>query len=83
MLASEKVPLRNRQPEGRGVDRLIPGRGRRVERELRCRWKDDRLRPDGRLRLLEVQPAGGRVMSGAAYRRGRPGLLGSRVGAPA
>jgi methionyl-tRNA formyltransferase len=30
---------------------------------------------DGHLRLLEVQPAGGRRMSGAAFRRGRPALL--------
>ncbi len=34
----------------------------------------------GRLRLLRVQPAGGRPMDGAAYLRGRPGLAGSRVG---
>jgi methionyl-tRNA formyltransferase len=33
------------------------------------------------LRLLEVQPAGGRRMSGAELRRGRPGLVGSRIGA--
>jgi len=31
---------------------------------------------DGRLVLDEVQPAGGRPMTGAALRRGRPGLLG-------
>lgn len=37
---------------------------------------------DGALRLLEVQPAGGRRMSGAELRRGRPGLVGSRVRAP-
>lgn len=30
---------------------------------------------DGRLRLLTVQPAGGRPMSGAAYRRGRPWMV--------
>jgi methionyl-tRNA formyltransferase len=31
---------------------------------------------DGRLlRLLEVQPAGGRAMDGAAFRRGRPGIV--------
>jgi methionyl-tRNA formyltransferase len=35
---------------------------------------------DGRLRLLEVQPAGGRPMDGAAYRRGRPAVVGARVG---
>ena len=35
---------------------------------------------DGRLRLLEVRPAGGRAMDGAAYRRGHPGIVGSRVG---
>ncbi len=29
------------------------------------------------LRLLEVQPAGGRPMSGAAFRRGRPGIVGA------
>ena len=34
---------------------------------------------DGRLRLLEVQVAGGRRMSAAALRRGRPGLVGSRL----
>ncbi len=34
---------------------------------------------DGRLRLLEVRPAGGRPMEGAAYRRGRPAVLGARV----
>ena len=38
---------------------------------------------DGRLRLLEVQPAGGRPMSGAAYRRGRREVLGPPVGGPA
>ena len=35
---------------------------------------------DGRLRLLEVQPAGGRRMDGPALVRGRPGLVGARVG---
>jgi methionyl-tRNA formyltransferase len=35
--------------------------------------------PGGRLRLLEVQPAGGRRMDGAALRRGRPALAGSRT----
>ena len=35
---------------------------------------------DGRLRLLEVQPAGGRCMDAAALLRGRPGLIGARVG---
>ncbi len=35
---------------------------------------------DGRLRLIEVRPANGRPMDGAAYRRGRPGIVGSRVG---
>jgi methionyl-tRNA formyltransferase len=34
---------------------------------------------DGRLRLDEVQPAGGRPMSGEAWHRGRPGLIGSLV----
>ncbi len=34
----------------------------------------------GRLVLLEVQPAGGRPMEGPAFRRGRPSLLGARVG---
>ena len=34
---------------------------------------------DGWLRLDEVQPAGGRRMPGDALRRGRPGLVGSRV----
>jgi methionyl-tRNA formyltransferase len=32
-----------------------------------------------RLVLLEVQPAGGRPMDAAAYRRGRPGVVGARV----
>jgi methionyl-tRNA formyltransferase len=32
-----------------------------------------------RLLLDEVQPAGGRRMAGAAFRRGRPGLVGRRV----
>lgn len=36
---------------------------------------------DGLLRLDQVQPAGGRRMSGAELRRGRPALVGSRVGA--
>ena len=35
---------------------------------------------DGRLRLLEVQPAGGRPMSGAAYRRGHPAIIGQLAG---
>ncbi len=35
---------------------------------------------DGRLRLLQVRPAGGRAMDGAAYRRGHPAVVGSRVG---
>jgi methionyl-tRNA formyltransferase len=34
---------------------------------------------DGWLRLLEVRPAGGRAMNGAAYLRGRPAVIGSRV----
>ncbi len=34
----------------------------------------------GRLILLEVRPAGGRPMDGAAYRRGHPAAVGSRVG---
>jgi methionyl-tRNA formyltransferase len=33
----------------------------------------------GRLRLLEVRPAGGRTMDGPAYRRGRPAVVGARV----
>ncbi len=33
----------------------------------------------GRLRLLDVQPAGGRRMSWSDYIRGRPGIVGSRV----
>jgi methionyl-tRNA formyltransferase len=36
----------------------------------------------GRLRLIEIQPAGGRPMPTAAWRRGRPGIEGSMV-APA
>lgn len=38
---------------------------------------------DGRLRLLLVQPAGGRVMTGSEYRRGRPWIVGSVVAAGA
>jgi methionyl-tRNA formyltransferase len=38
---------------------------------------------DGRLRMLEVQPAGGRPMSGAEYRRGHAGILGQPVGGAA
>jgi methionyl-tRNA formyltransferase len=34
---------------------------------------------DGLLELLEVQPAGGRRMSGQELMRGRPGLLGSVI----
>lgn len=34
---------------------------------------------DGRLRLLEVRPAGGRAMEGSAYLRGRPAVVGTRV----
>ncbi len=34
---------------------------------------------DGRLRLLEVQPAGGRRMSGEAWRRGHPDAVGVTV----
>jgi methionyl-tRNA formyltransferase len=37
---------------------------------------------DGRLRLHEVQGAGGRPMSGAAFRRGHPAVLGRLVAAP-
>jgi methionyl-tRNA formyltransferase len=37
----------------------------------------------GRLRLLEVRPAGGRTMSGAELRRGRPQLIGAAVLEPA
>jgi methionyl-tRNA formyltransferase len=36
----------------------------------------------GRLRLLEVQPAGKNRMTGAAFRRGRPSVAGSKVLAP-
>ncbi|MCI0583369.1 MAG: methionyl-tRNA formyltransferase [Chloroflexi bacterium] len=35
---------------------------------------------NGRLRLLDVQPAGGRPMSGAAYRRGHPSVVEPSVG---
>ena len=38
---------------------------------------------DGRLRLLVVQPAGGRPMPAAAFRRGHPTVLGSVVGGAA
>lgn len=34
---------------------------------------------EGRLELIEVHPAGGRAMSGAAFRRGRPGAIGASV----
>lgn len=34
---------------------------------------------DGRLELILVQPAGGRVMTGAEYRRGRPWIVGTAV----
>ena len=34
----------------------------------------------GRLRLVRVRPAGGSEMDGAAWLRGRPGVLGARVG---
>jgi methionyl-tRNA formyltransferase len=34
---------------------------------------------DGRLRLLDVRPAGGTAMTGEAWRRGRRGLVGARV----
>jgi methionyl-tRNA formyltransferase len=34
---------------------------------------------DGRLVLLEVQPAGGQPMSGEEYLRGRPGILGRAI----
>jgi methionyl-tRNA formyltransferase len=34
----------------------------------------------GRLVLLEVRPAGGRAMDGAAFRRGHPASVGARVG---
>ena len=36
---------------------------------------------DGRIVLVEVQPAGGRSMSGVEYLRGRPAILGRIVGA--
>jgi methionyl-tRNA formyltransferase len=35
---------------------------------------------DGRLRLTEVRPAGGRPMSGAAFRRGHPAVAGRLAG---
>jgi methionyl-tRNA formyltransferase len=38
---------------------------------------------DGRLRLLEVQPAGGRPMPGEAFRRGHPAVVGRLVGGAA
>jgi methionyl-tRNA formyltransferase len=34
---------------------------------------------NGRLRLLEVQPAGKNRMTGEAFRRGRPSVAGSKV----
>jgi len=34
---------------------------------------------EGRLVLLEVQPAGGRPMSGEAFLRGRPSMMGKTV----
>jgi len=36
----------------------------------------------GHLRLIDVQPAGKNRMSGAAFRRGRPSVVGSKVLAP-
>jgi methionyl-tRNA formyltransferase len=39
--------------------------------------------PDGTLVLDRVQPAGGRPMTGAELRRGRPGLAGTSAAAPA
>jgi methionyl-tRNA formyltransferase len=38
---------------------------------------------DGRLRLLEVHPAGGRPMSGEAFRRGHPSVVGRLIGGAA
>lgn len=38
---------------------------------------------DGRLRLVDVQPAGGRPMSGEAFRRGHPAVVGRLVGGAA
>ena len=38
---------------------------------------------DGRLVLETVQPAGGRAMSGSAFRRGRPSIIGAAVDAAA
>ncbi len=38
---------------------------------------------DGGLTLDEVQPAGGRIMSGAELARGRPALIGGKVDTPA
>ncbi|HEY6058114.1 MAG TPA: methionyl-tRNA formyltransferase [Candidatus Limnocylindrales bacterium] len=35
--------------------------------------------PEGALRLIVVQPAGGRQMTSAELRRGRPGLVGTRA----
>jgi methionyl-tRNA formyltransferase len=37
---------------------------------------------DGRLVLLDVQPAGGRPMSGEAFLRGRPSILGRMIAGP-
>jgi hypothetical protein len=37
---------------------------------------------DGRLRLVEVQPAAGVPMSWDAYVRGRPAIIGTRVVEP-
>jgi methionyl-tRNA formyltransferase len=37
---------------------------------------------DGRLVLDEVQPAGGRAMTGDAFVRGRPSIVGRRVARP-
>jgi methionyl-tRNA formyltransferase len=37
---------------------------------------------DGRLRLLEIQPAGKNRMTGPAFRRGRPSVAGSSALSP-
>ena len=54
-----------------------PSAGGPADRNLRQRR--DRHGDGGRLRLLEVQPAGGKRMSWDAYVRGRPAIIGASI----
>jgi methionyl-tRNA formyltransferase len=70
------------------VHRAQPVAGPRPELEIGAvtLTSDDRLAlvvSDGLLVLDEVQPAGGRRMSGADLARGRAGIVGSKVALPA